>query len=93
MAPHSHPILVTDAPAEAAAATDAATDVVWSKTYENPLFYAAVSLGPQGYAAFLREHLTALKAAEPELAHRERVRRAAAAWQVWKRAVRKAARG
>ena len=93
MVPHSHPILVTDAPAEAAAATAAATDVVWSKTYENPLFYAAVSLGPKGYTAFLRERLTALKAAEPELTARDRVRRAAAEWQAWKRAVRKAARG
>jgi len=87
MAPHSHPILVANA--------DESDPPVWRETYENPLFFAGAgaSLGPQGYAAFLREQLAALKAAEPELAHRERVRRAAAAWQVWKRAVRKAERG
>jgi hypothetical protein len=85
MAPHSHPILVANA--------DESDPLVWRETYENPLFYADASLGPQGYVAFLREQLAALKAAEPELAHRDRVRRAAAAWRDWKRAVRKAARG
>jgi hypothetical protein len=79
--PTSHPICVAEC------------EAVWSCTYTNPLFFAGVALGPKEYAAFLREHLVALKAAEPELAHRERVRRAAAEWQAWKRAVRKAARG
>ena len=95
--PQSYPILFADADAESAAeaaeAADAATAVVWSKTYENPLFYASVSLCPKGYTAFLRERLTALKAAEPELTHRERMRRAAAEWQAWKRAVRERSRG
>ena len=81
--PTSHPICVTDAEPSAD----------WSCTYTNPLYFAGAALGPKEYAAFLREHLAALKAAEPELAHRDRVRRAAAAWRDWKRAVRKAERG
>jgi len=81
--PTSHPICVTDAE----------QSLVWSCTYTNPLFFAGAALGPKEYAAFLREHLAALKAAEPDLAHRDRVRRAAAAWRDWKRAVRKAERG
>ena len=80
--PTSHPICVTDDVSSA----------VWSCTYTNPLFFAGAALGPKEYAAFLREQLAALKAAEPELAHRDRVRRAAAAWRDWKRAVRKAER-
>jgi len=80
--PTSHPICVTDAESSA----------VWSCTYTNPLYFVGAALGPKEYAAFLREQLAALKAAEPELAHRDRVRRAAAAWRDWKRAVRKAER-
>jgi hypothetical protein len=83
--PTSHPICVTEC--------DDVSSAVWSCTYTNPLFFAGAALGPKEYAAFLREHLAALKAAEPELAHRDRVRRAAAAWRDWKRAVRIAERG
>jgi hypothetical protein len=79
--PTSHPICVTECEPD------------WSCTYTNPLYFAGAALGPKEYAAFLREQLAALKAAEPELAHRDRVRRAAAAWRDWKRAVRKAERG
>lgn len=62
----------------------------WRTTYTNPLY--AEAAGPREYAAFLREQLALLKASEPDLAHRDRVRRAAADWQAWKRAARAAQR-